>query len=50
MLNVSDLDYTLDSLSQQNDKQFEEFSTRMYQRTITPSINKVGNNISKKRS
>nr|WP_188650313.1 LptF/LptG family permease [Yeosuana aromativorans] len=41
MLNVSDLDYTLDSLSQQNHKEFEEFSNRMYQRTITPSINKA---------
>lgn len=38
MLNISDLNYTLDSLSQQYDKEYKDFSERLYNRSITPSL------------
>ncbi len=38
MLNISDLNYTLDSLSQQYNKEYKEFSKRLYNRSITPSL------------
>ena len=38
MLNIADLNITLDSLEIQNDKDYKDFSKRLYERTITPSL------------
>ncbi len=43
MLNISDLNYTLDSLSQQYDKEYKDFSERLYNRSITPSLKQKSN-------
>ena len=47
MLNIADLNVTLDSLEIQNDKDYKDFSKRLYERTITPSLKQKINPSSK---
>jgi len=40
MLNISDLNYTIDSLANKNQQDYKEFSNKIYERAVTSSLKK----------